>query len=129
MLLEPFQDRLQIHQVLIVIWARNKHVVYIYETAVQISQDAVHKTLKRLTSVSQTKRHSDEFKCAEGGDNCSFADIFWPHGNLMASFSHVELRENFAPGQPGCQIADVRAGVPVRLCLQIEPPKVPTWLP
>ena len=47
----------------------------------------------------------------------------------MVSFAQVQLGENTAPHQPGGQVTDVMAGVPVRYGLHVELPEIPTGPP
>ena len=56
-------------------------------------------------------------------------DVLPPQRDLVVSFAQVQLGENPAPRQPGSQVMDVTAGVPVQYGLHVELPEITTGPP
>jgi hypothetical protein len=71
--------------------------------------------LKGLAAVAQAEGHTRILKKSKRGDDSSFLDVGCPHRDLVISLFQVELAENSAPAEAGCQIVHTGKRIFVRL--------------
>ena len=59
------------------ILGEDKNVIHIDETEWNITQNLIYKALEHVTSIPKAKRHAQELKHPEGGDDGSLLDVLW----------------------------------------------------
>ena len=100
--------------------APNQHVIHVDEAVVEAVQHLVHEALKCLDCIPHAKWKVQELPQPKWSDDCGLGHVARPDRYLVKTFAEVQLREDCAPLQPGCQIRNVGARVEVRLRLKVE---------
>jgi hypothetical protein len=107
---------------------KDKDVVYICKTEIQVFENLVHET-ERLGGVSQAKGHIGKFEKAErGGDGC-LLDVVEVDGNLVECPYKVNFGEDGAAGKVVRVVLYVRDWVPVRDSASVESSVISTRSP
>jgi hypothetical protein len=108
--------------------AKDKDVVYIGKTEIQVFQNLVHET-EGLGGVSEAKGHIRKFEQAErGGDGC-LLDVVRMNRNLVERPYQVNFGEGGAAGKVMGVVLYVRAWIPVRYGVSVKGSVVPTGSP
>ena len=71
--------------------AKDKDIVNVRKTEIQVFEDLFNETLEVLGSVTWAKGHEGTFKKAEWCGNCSLLDVFRMDRDLMLSSYQVNL--------------------------------------
>ena len=108
---------------------RNQNVVEVDEDEGQANEHSVHQPLEGRPRIPQTKRHADELKQSEGGDDGSLGDVVWKHLDLIVPLHKVEGGEYVGAGHVIRKISNVWNGVLVWNRSIVETPKIPTGAP
>ena len=85
----------------------DEHVVHVHEQVIEVTEDVVHHTLKRLSGVLKPERHSKKFKRSKRRSNHCFRDILLRYRYLMVPFDKVYLAENLPSVQACGKVGDL----------------------
>ena len=91
MFLEALEQLSKMTLVLLGILASHQDVIYINKNKIQTLTDSVHETLKRLTCILESERHSEELVEPERCDNGSFGHILSSNRDLVIATHKVDL--------------------------------------
>ena len=91
----------------------------------QANEHSVHQPLEGRPRIPQTKRHADELKQSEGGDDGSLGDVVGKHLDLIVPLHKVEGGEHVGAGHVIRKISNVWNGVLVWNRSIVETPKNP----
>ena len=80
-----------------------------------VPQDDVHGPLEAGRRVAKTETGEIEGEGSEGRRHCSLRNVFGSHGDLVVSFSEVQLGENLGTVEEGRNVAYVGQRVVVAL--------------
>jgi hypothetical protein len=92
---------------------KDKDVVKVGETEIQVFEDVIHETMEGLGCVSKTEGHKWEFEKAKGCDDCGFLDVVGVDRNLVVSSGEVNFRKGGAVGKAVGVVLYVWDRVPV----------------
>jgi hypothetical protein len=108
---------------------KDKDVVYICKTEIQVFENLVHETLEHLGGVSQAKGHIGKFEKAErGGDGC-LLDVIRVDRNLVVRPYKVNFGEDGAARKVVRVVLYVRDWIPVRDGASVESSVISTGSP
>ena len=117
----------QVLFVLILVLAGNQDVIEINKEEIQILENRVHKPLKSLRCILQTKRHPEVFEQAKRGDYRRLGYILGVNWDLVITPDKVHLTKDGFSSQIRGKIVDSGYRVLVVSGLAIEPSEIATW--
>ena len=88
----------------------------------KINQNLIHKTLERVTSISESKGHAKKMEHPKGGDDGSLLDVLQRNQHLIVTFLEVQLEEHPRSIIPRGKISDVGERITIRNSNGIHPP-------
>ena len=109
--------------------AGNQNIIHVDKHKIQAEEDFIQKPLERLSSIFESKQHSQKLKKTKRRKHRRFGHILRRHWDLMIAFPEINLGEKLSTGQPGHQVSNVGAGIAIRKSLKVKAVKITAWPP
>ena len=109
--------------------ASNENVIDVHINKIETTSNFVHKALKSLSCVTETKWHFGEFKQTKWGGDSSLANVVLSHGDLVVSADEVDFREDGFTVEGCREILDMRNWILVGYGDTIKTTIVTAWTP
>ena len=74
---QTLEDDLQMAAMFVFVGTRDENVIDVHKNEGQVSEDAVHETLKELRSIAKAERHLNKLEEAERGSDGSLQLVIW----------------------------------------------------